>query len=75
MSTDNSTALEKIPGIGPKRAQALRVAGYETLDDLEAATEEELRDVAMFDDILARDIKATVSPSVDDPVAIKQPTS
>ncbi len=67
--------LEQIPGIGPKRAKALRVAGYETLDDLEAATEEELRDVALFDDILARDIKATVSPSAEDPVAVKAPHS
>ena len=67
--------LEQIPGIGPKRAKALRVTGYKTLDDLEAATEEELRDVALFDDILARDIKATVSPSAEDPVAVKAPHS
>ncbi|QKY16124.1 helix-hairpin-helix domain-containing protein [Halorubrum sp. CBA1229] len=75
MSTNDPPELEKIPGIGPKRAKALRVAGYETLDDLEAATEEDLRDVAMFDDILARDIKATVSPAADDRVAVKQPNA
>lgn len=74
MSTNDPSELEKIPGIGPKRAKALRVAGYETLDDLEAATEADLRDVAMFDDILARDIKATVSPD-DDAVAVKQPNA
>ncbi|WP_158224011.1 helix-hairpin-helix domain-containing protein [Halorubrum salipaludis] len=74
MSTNDTIELEKIPGIGPKRAKALRVAGYETLDDLEAATEDDLRDVAMFDDILARDIKATVSPD-DERVAVKQPNA
>ncbi len=73
MSSNEPTDLDKIPGIGPKRAKALRVAGYETLDDLEDATEADLREVAMFDEILARDIKATVSPSTEDPVRVKQP--
>ena len=73
MSTNDPSELEKIPGIGPKRAKALRVAGYETLDDLEAATEADLRDVAMFDDILARDIKTMLGRDADDVVPVKQP--
>ncbi|TKX44106.1 MULTISPECIES: helix-hairpin-helix domain-containing protein [unclassified Halorubrum] len=73
MSTNDPSELEQIPGIGPKRAKALRVAGYETLDDLEAATEADLRDVAMFDDILARDIKAMLNRDADDVVPVKQP--
>lgn len=73
MSTNDPSELETIPGIGPKRAKALRVAGYETLDDLEAATEADLRDVAMFDDILARDIKAMLNRDADDVVPVKQP--
>lgn len=72
MSESEPTELEKIPGIGPKRAHALRVAGYETLADLEAASESELREVEMFDDVLARDIKATVSPDREQARAVKQ---
>ena len=72
MSTNEPTELEKIPGIGPKRARALRIAGFQTLEDLEEVSEEELRSVDMIDDILARDIKATVSPSEDQSSATKQ---
>lgn len=72
MSDEDQHELEKIPGIGPKRGKALRVAGYKTLADLENASEEDLRAVKLIDDILARDIKATVSPSEDTPRISKQ---
>lgn len=72
MSQKDHTELEKIPGIGAKRAKALRVAGFETLADLEKASEEDLQNVELIDDILARDIKATVSPSEQPPRVSKQ---
>ncbi len=71
MSADDPTELEKIPGIGPKRAKSLRVAGFETLDDIDEATEADLRQVPMIDDILARDIKATVGPGETSPSVLK----
>lgn len=58
--------LEKIPGIGPKRAQAFREAGFEKVEDLQDATEEELVAVEMIDEVLARDIKTTIMPDNDD---------
>lgn len=63
MTANQPHELEKIPGIGPKRAQALRQAGFENVADLQDATEQDLVEVGMIDEILARDIKATVSPS------------
>lgn len=71
MSADDPTELEKIPGIGPKRAKSLRVAGFETLEDIDEASEADLRTVPMIDDILARDIKATVGPGEDPTRALK----
>jgi hypothetical protein len=62
MTENQPHALEEIPGIGPKRAQALREAGFENVTDLQDATEDALLDVEMIDEILARDIKATVRP-------------
>ncbi len=63
MSANQPHEVEKIPGIGPKRAQALREAGFENVADLQDATEEDLVEAEMIDEILARDIKATISPS------------
>lgn len=62
MPSDQPHELEQIPGIGPKRMEALREAGYESLADLSDASEEDLVAVEGIDDILARDIRATVSP-------------
>jgi hypothetical protein len=55
--------FEDIPGIGEKRAEALREAGFETIDDLQRASDAELRAAEGIDSVLAHDIKATVRPS------------
>lgn len=55
--------FKDIPGIGPKRAEALREAGFETIEDLQQANDEELMAVEGIDSVLAHDIKATVRPA------------
>lgn len=67
MTPNQPPELEDIPGIGPKRAQSFRDAGYESIADLQRTKEAELLAVEGIDEILAHDIKATVRPSRETP--------
>ncbi|MBR6228670.1 MAG: excinuclease ABC subunit UvrC [Eubacterium sp.] len=50
------SVLEDIPGIGPKRRQAL-IRAFESLEDIKNATEKELADVPGMDTAAARAVK------------------
>ncbi len=52
--------LEDIRGVGPAKADALRDAGFETVADVQAATEDELAEVSGIGPSLAEDIIADV---------------
>jgi large subunit ribosomal protein L32e len=52
--------LEEISGVGPSKAEALREAGYETVEDVKAASQSELADVDGIGNALAARIKADV---------------
>jgi large subunit ribosomal protein L32e len=54
------TSLEDISGVGPSKADALREAGYESIDDVKAASQAELSDVDGVGNALAARIKADV---------------
>ena len=67
MSDDEKTQLTDISGIGPSKAEALEEAGFETVDDVREASQEELADVEGISDALAARIKADVGGlEVDD---------
>jgi len=53
-------SLEEISGVGPSKADALREAGYESIDDVKAASQAELSDVDGVGNALAARIKADV---------------
>ena len=53
-------SLEDISGVGPSKADALREAGYESIDDVKAASQAELSDVDGVGNALAARIKADV---------------
>ncbi|SNR48163.1 50S ribosomal protein L32e [Halorubrum vacuolatum] len=55
-----SEELEDISGVGPSKADALRAAGYETVEDVKAASQSELSDVDGIGNALAARIKADV---------------
>jgi large subunit ribosomal protein L32e len=57
---DEITELEDISGVGPSKAEALRAAGYETVEDVKAASQAELSDVDGVGNALAARIKADV---------------
>ena len=57
---DTPTELEDISGVGASKAEALRDAGYETVADVAAATQEELAEVSGIGDALAARILADV---------------
>ncbi|MFB6092196.1 MAG: 50S ribosomal protein L32e [Haloquadratum sp.] len=57
---DEITTLEDISGVGPSKADALREAGYESVDDVKAASQSELADVENVGNALAARIKADV---------------
>ncbi|GAA0645350.1 50S ribosomal protein L32e [Salarchaeum japonicum] len=57
---DEPQELEDISGVGPSKAEALREAGYETIDDVKAASQSELADVDGVGNALAARIKADV---------------
>lgn len=48
--------LEDIRGVGPSKADALREAGFETIDAIQAATEDELAEASGVGPSLAEDI-------------------
>jgi large subunit ribosomal protein L32e len=52
--------LEDISGVGPSKADALRAAGYETVEDVKAASQSELSQVDGVGNALAARIKADV---------------
>ncbi|MFB6122396.1 MAG: 50S ribosomal protein L32e [Haloferacaceae archaeon] len=60
MSDDEPQTLEDIGGVGPSKAEALREAGYETVEDLQASSQSELADVEGIGNALAARIKAEV---------------
>ncbi|AUX08328.1 50S ribosomal protein L32e [Halalkaliarchaeum desulfuricum] len=52
--------LENISGVGPSKADALREAGYETIEDVKAASQGELSEIDGIGNALAARIKADV---------------
>lgn len=52
--------LEDISGIGPSKAETLREAGYESITDLQAASQSELAELEGIGNALAARIKADV---------------
>jgi len=52
--------IEDIGGVGPSKAEALREAGYETVEDLARASQSDLSDVPGVGNALAARIKAEV---------------
>ena len=57
---DEIEELEDISGVGPSKADALRDAGYETIEDLQASSQSELAEVEGIGNALAARIKADV---------------
>jgi large subunit ribosomal protein L32e len=57
---DDIQELEDISGVGPSKADALRAAGYETVEDVKAASQSELAEVEGIGNALAARIKADV---------------
>lgn len=60
MSDDAPDELEDISGVGAAKAEALRAAGYETVDDVRAADRDELAEVEGIGNALAARVKADV---------------
>lgn len=57
---EGPTSLTDIGGIGKRKAEALRVAGYETVEALRAADREELAAIEEIGESLAEQIKAEI---------------
>jgi len=57
---DEIQDIEDIGGVGPSKADALREAGYESIEDLKAASQSELADIDGIGNALAARIKADV---------------
>lgn len=60
MADDEPQELEEISGVGASKAEALREAGYESVEDVKAASQDELSDVEGIGNALAARIKADV---------------
>jgi large subunit ribosomal protein L32e len=60
MADDDPQELEDISGVGPSKAEKLRDAGYETVEDVKAASQSELANVEGIGNALAARIKADV---------------
>ena len=61
MSADDDVQeIEDIGGVGPSKAEALREVGYESVEDLKAASQSELADIEGIGNALAARIKADV---------------
>jgi large subunit ribosomal protein L32e len=60
MADDDPQELEDISGVGPSKAEKLRDAGYETVEDVKAASQSELADIEGIGNALAARIKADV---------------
>jgi large subunit ribosomal protein L32e len=57
---DDIQDIEDIGGVGPSKAAALHEAGYESVEDLKAASQSELADIDEIGNALAARIKADV---------------
>ena len=57
---DDIQEIEDIGGVGPSKAEALHEAGYESIEDLKAASQSELADIGGVGNALAARIKADV---------------
>jgi large subunit ribosomal protein L32e len=57
---DEPETLEDISGVGPSKAEALEAAGYESVEDVKAASQSELAEVDGIGNALAARIKADV---------------
>ncbi|WP_132059694.1 50S ribosomal protein L32e [Halorussus amylolyticus] len=57
---DESQELEDISGVGPSKADSLRDAGFDSVEDVKAASQDELADVEGIGNALAARIKADV---------------
>ena len=60
MADDDPQELTDISGVGPAKADALREAGFETVEDVKAASQEALADAEGIGNALAARIKADV---------------
>ena len=60
MADDEYTELTDISGVGDAKAEALRDAGFETVDDIRAASQSELAEAKGVGNALAARIKADV---------------
>ena len=58
--SDEITELSDISGVGPSKAESLEEAGYESVEDIKAASQGELSDVDGVGNALAARIKADV---------------
>jgi len=60
MAEEEPQELEDISGVGPSKAETLGEAGYDSVEDLKAASQSELADVDGIGNALAARIKADV---------------
>ncbi|MFB6253477.1 MAG: 50S ribosomal protein L32e [Halobacteriaceae archaeon] len=60
MADDEIEELEDISGVGPSKAENLREAGYETIEEVKRASQSDLSDVDGIGNALAARIKADV---------------
>ena len=60
MADDEPQELEDVSGVGPSKADALRDAGFESVEDVKAASQDDLADVEGIGNALAARIKADV---------------
>jgi len=60
MSDDTPQELSDISGVGPSKAEALEEAGYESVEDVQAASQSDLAEVDGVGNALAARIKADV---------------
>ncbi len=60
MADDAPQDVEDISGVGPSKAETLKEAGYDSVEDLKAASQSELADVDGIGNALAARIKADV---------------
>ena len=60
MADDEYSELTDISGVGDAKAEALRDAGFETVDDIRAASQSELAEAKGVGNALAARIKADV---------------
>ena len=59
-STDGPDSLDEISGVGANKADALREAGYSSIEDVKLASQDELAEVEGIGNALAARIKADV---------------